>query len=474
MQKTEDKKCIENKISLLENNYKRAQKNLTLKKYQQIKVAVKELCYGCKRDDRFPSIRRICKEIETGPVPVQRAIAELIAEDVLYAKSGIGLFIKNPPVRNPINFSGHHSMRKVGDLNFLYYDKSNANRKLILQIVDKMRKTDFKMASVRLIFEPDNAITPDIAVQFDSTNSFLNMADFASHDINKGNIHIEGKYGVILSHITYYLFYNKKMLEKLGIDKPSYTTFAEQKEYIRKAKRIIEQKGSLSPFSWNGAHCLLGKRTMELLKFLKGNEDIDSKTGQRLLNVLSDLMDYYKLFVYDSSSVDAEKSAFWHFLNSKTPLFAGCTNCLEQLEQLRGTNLDWEAYPVLACDNTLPLEPVYATIDAQTRLPMECTNFMICLQKEEWQNSFYNHGYITVQRNGKYLSGHPALIKAAKESFSGYLEESVDNYLFEHILSFELVSCGIKGKDIKETFENIFYYSRAYIRNFKLIGNSNE
>lgn len=79
MQAIENRKSSKKGISFLENNYKIAQKNLALKKYQQIKMAIKELCYACKKNDSFPSIRRISKELSVVPVPVQRAITELIA-----------------------------------------------------------------------------------------------------------------------------------------------------------------------------------------------------------------------------------------------------------------------------------------------------------------------------------------------------------------------------------------------------------
>jgi len=256
------------------------------------------------------------------------------------------------------------------------------------------------------------------------------------------------------------------MLNELGIEQPSYETFVEQKEYFSKAKKIMKQKRILGPLSWNRPQYFLGKQTREVLDFLKGTEEIDSEAGKRVFNLLSNIMDYYKLFTYEGSDEIPNKSAFGYFLNMKAPLFAGYTNCMEQLEHLKESNLDWDAYPILAYDNTLPLEPIYATVDAQTRLPMECAKFMIHLQEENFQKFFNKRGYITVQREGKYLFDNPALLKAAKESFSGYLEESVDNYLFEHILDSELVVCGIKGKDIKESFENIFHYSRAYMRNF--------
>ena len=462
--KTKNKKQeSEYELSFLVDSYKKAEENLSLKKYQQVKVAIKELCYGCQPDRPFLSIRKICKAIAVSPVPVQRAITELIAEDVLYAKSGIGLFIKNPPVKNAATFSGHHTLRKIKELNFLYNDNSERNRTMMLDIVDKARRSNTELASVKLLFEADKISTPDIAIHFDSTSDFLDVSDFAWYDIQKNNLCVDGKYSIPLSFSTYYLFYNVEMLKDLGLDKPAYTNFSEQQEYIRTAKNILEKKKMLGPTSWNRPQYFLGNRNSEVLEFLKGEKDIDDQAGKDIFDLLSKIMDYYQLFTYEGAEL--RKSAFGAFLNFKTPLFAGNTNCLGQLEDLKGSKLKWEAYPIFTYDNTLPLNPIYATIDAKTHLPMESILFMTKLQKDDSQKIFCEYGHITVNRKGKYLPESPVFEEAAKKSWGGYLEESVDNYLFEHILDFKLIKHEARKGNIRETFEEIFHYSRGYMRN---------
>jgi len=459
MRGTEVGACAAEHLSALRNNFARASRELSVTKYKQIKVAVKELAGGCRRDERLPSIRAIGDIVGAGPVPVQRAVTELVAEGVLYVKNGVGLFVKTPPEKVPSKFTGHHTMRKIEELSLLFHAPDDANRTMMLRAVDKFRERNLS-AKVKLLFEPSEEARPDMAAQFDSASRFLDLTDFAGHEIARGNLTTLGKHGGPLAYLAYYLFYNEALLAETGIAEPSYQNFEGQEAYIRDAKRTLESKGRLGPVSWNRPQYFLGRRTLELLDFLKGTEPADGENGRKALALLSKIIDYYRLFTYDGN---VKCPALEAFRNAQTPLFAGYTNCLSQLECL---DFKWRAYPLFACDDTLPLEPLYATVDAETQLPMECVKLLIYLQSPEAQAEFYQRDYITIRREGKYIDGNPAHAKAARESFSGYREESVDNYLFDHILDAELVECETRRKDIGEAFENIFHYSRGYMRNF--------
>ena len=96
---------------------------------------------------------------------------------------------------------------------------------------------------------------------------------------------------------------------------------------------------------------------------------------------------------------------------------------------------------------------------------LECVKLLVYLQCSETQAEFYLRYCITICGEGKYIDGNPGHSQTARESFSGYLEESGNNYLFDYILDEVLVYCETR-KDMGETFENILQYSRSYVRNF--------
>jgi len=308
-----------------------------------------------------------------------------------------------------------------------------------------------------------------MAVNLENANRLLDLSDFAGHEISRGRLTVLGKHGGGMAYITYYLFYNKSLLDRMGIGEPAYQTFKEQEAYISAAKQTLERKGQLGPVSWNRPQYFLGRRTPEFLDFLKGMEPSDSENGKKALDLLSQIINYYRLFTYENA---LENPAIEYFLNAKTPLFAGYTDCLSQAKYLGSRNVEWKAYPIFACDDTLVLEPLYVTVDAETLLPMECVQLLIYLQSPDAQAEFYQRDYITIRRKGKYIDDNSAHAKAAQESHSGYLEESVDNYLFEHILDFNLIECEANQQDIRESFESILQYSRGYLRNLRNGGKS--
>ena len=468
MSKIKNNKPQDELLTHLLNNFNQSCQNSSLKIYQHIKAAIKELSCGCQKDDRLSSIRAISDAFGVAPVPVQRAITELIGEDVLYVKNGVGIFVKNPPQKFSAKFTGHHTLRKINDLVFLFYDASDLNRAMMLRIVEKFRNEHRGGPSIKLIFERnDDEQNPDMAVQFDISSKFLDLSDFGKHEINKGNLKVLGRYGGILAYISYYLFYNIDLLAKLGLDKPSYKNFKEQEEYICTAKQSLGQMNMLGPTSWNRPQFFLGKETADVLSFLKGSDELDSPQGQRIFNLLTRIMEYYNLFSYEGSDPALnDVSGIGCFINAQTPLFTGYTGCYPMLLEQKRLGFKWDIYPIFACDDTLPLEPLYATVDAGTRLPMECIKFLSYLQLPDTQKEFFEQGFITVQRNGRCLVSNANHIKVAQESFSGYLEESTDNYIFEHILDSELMECGLHKKDIRESFENIYNYSRGYLRHF--------
>lgn len=456
-------------LDILTDKFNASKQNLSLKTYQNAKAAIRDLCCGYQPNDRLPSIRDISRALGAAPVPVQRAITELIAEDILYAKSGIGLFLKKTPEKYPVKFIGHHTLHRVQDLVFLFKDSSDAKREIMLNIVQDYRACrsyNSNLPSVKLIFERNEEAdaNPDMVAMTDCSSKFLDLSDFGNYEIRKGNLEILGKYAGIMAYFTAYLYYNVGMLKKLGIEKPAYSNFEEQTAYMRKTGKIIAAAGLMSPLSWNQPHYFLGRHIPEIISFLKGSEAISSPAGLKISGLFEKLLAYYRLFSYEGAGSPPGKTAFEWFLNTQTPLFSGPDFCVMELKE--HADFEWMAYPVFTCDDTVPLLPLYVTVDAATRLPVECVKLLMYMQSPSAQKRFHEQGLITVRREGKYLipeRGHGA---AAQKSFAVYMEQSEDNYVFEHILGLELLEAGFTGKSISDTFEKIIDYSRSYFRHF--------
>lgn len=451
---------------MIENFHVIQRKNISMTKYRQIKEAILESLYTCHPNDRLPSIRTLSRELDVTPVPIQRAITELIAEDLLYSQNGIGLFVKHPPSRNRQLFTGHRTLHKVQDLGFLFYDSSDAKREMMLRIVEKYREANQGETKVKLMFEKPDAeqVDIDLSVHYECFEQYLDLADFSRHEIEKGNLKILGKFGGILYYVSYILFYNIETLKALGIPPPSYKNFKEQKEYISRAKQIMEKNNTMGPVSWNRPEYFLGNHVIKVIEFLKENRSANSREGKKYLRMLKKIIDYYRLFAYDGAGIDG--NALECFINADTPIFTADTNCISILNEQSKPAFKWQVYPLFSYDDTLPLQPIYSIVNGSTRLPMECVKFLKYLQGTEAQKEFYESYLVTVQRSGKYLTDNRCSAIAAEKSFSGYLEESVDNYIFEHIIDSELMECQTRNKNIKDAFENIIHYSSGYLRHF--------
>lgn len=438
----------------------------SLKVYQHVKSAITELATICKENDRLPAIRAISVKLGVATLPIQRAVTELINEDILYAKNGVGLFVKNPPLDYMTKLTMSHAIKETSSIGLFFNYFSEDHRNMMIRIMDKYKREHSDYPNVKLFFEKNVNEKIDItfAIQPDDFREYLNLSDFASHEINKGNLKIQGRYCAPLAYVSYYLFYNEELLKKIGLETPQYKNFNKQEQYIRDAKQVAERKGLQSPTSWNRPPFFLGKLVEDVLKFLKGDEGINSANGKRVYKIIEKVMNYYNLFVYKRKGATCEL-ALEHFLTGQTPLFCGYTNCFSLFKELHKPDFKWNAYPIFACDNTFPFQPVYATVNVDTKFPRECVKLLMYLQGELVQKEFYNQGFITIQNRGQYLDPVKGHVKAAENSFPAYFEDPADKYIFEYILDLEMFECQV-GEGIDHTFENIFHYSRAYLRNF--------
>lgn len=63
--------------------------------YQQIiNELKKEIVNNLAQDMQLPSIRTLAKELEVGIITVKKAYEQLVIENYIYSKSGVGYFVK--------------------------------------------------------------------------------------------------------------------------------------------------------------------------------------------------------------------------------------------------------------------------------------------------------------------------------------------------------------------------------------------
>jgi len=71
--------------------------------FLQVKEDIENMILTCavQEDEKLPSVREMARDYELNPNTVNSAVSELLNEEIIYKKRGIGMFVK-PGVRDKL------------------------------------------------------------------------------------------------------------------------------------------------------------------------------------------------------------------------------------------------------------------------------------------------------------------------------------------------------------------------------------
>ncbi|MFZ2656423.1 MAG: hypothetical protein WAX69_15940 [Victivallales bacterium] len=421
-------------------------------KFRHIKNAIIKSLVASAADDRFPAIRALSGALGVTPVPVQKAVTELIAENRLYSKGRVGLFVKTPTA----GISRNTAVGQKVNFDILFNEKSEYIHGMMVPLLERLRK-QLSRLEIGLFFEPDAKDSFDIYIQNELPPETvpLNLADSVRHEIRRGNLVLSDPCTAPLANQTHYFIWNRDLLKKKKVPEPAYATFAEQREYFHLLNRSFE----IPVLSWLRPDYLIGKRITEILGILKSGCSCDAPEAADTVHLLNEIQEFCGCWEYEKTN-----HAVNSFLHGKRPGMILPTTSLFSLKPAI-KNFELGYYHMVGHDDALILVPVPIKMPARYDAFYEGVQIMKALQSEEIQRIFWEEDYVTVHGKGKHL---PDSLQHAGQDASVILcGNDRDSYLRHTVMHREMLMTGIYRKDHRAAIENIFDYSHSIANNFQ-------
>ena len=364
-------------------------------KYPMLRKVLARAVGELPPDTRLPGIRNLAQALGVSLVTAQRVVRELSTQGVLYSKPRAGVFVAEQvmegaerPFANGRNPAVRHPFRAT----FQFGTDSAApyQRKFWEEIAELFCKQHPNTAP-SLVFGseiPHTGQPLDVyerydwtRTRFDEASEVLNIADFAGA-LAPPSATSEGL--LPLYHRTYFLFFNRSLLERHGLPLPDYRTFEGQTEYLRQLKPDLVRLGiDPQPYSIQEPVTLFGGWIKQFIS-LFDDEAPDEEGRQKFIITTEKLLSFCRLCRYSMEDRNDWVQGHDAFLRGETPFFMGYS--VDYWEFSR-KNLPFAlgAYPVLCCDDALFLWTRVGAISRYSEHPVECINFLDFLLRPEIQ-----------------------------------------------------------------------------------------
>ncbi len=350
---------------------------------------------------RLPGIRDLALCLGASLVTMQRAVAELLNEKVLYSKPRSGVFVSDRDVEEssagpptpPVPFSPGtgHPFRAVFEF---CTDSAASYQKKFWENLAALFSRQYPNVTPSLHFGADLLQSSkffDVCERYDwdrfsswKVDDVLDIAGFAG-----SLLPIPPARGRLLPlyYRTYFLFYNDSLLEKHGLPKPAYHTFDAQADYLRHLVPELARLGfNPKPYSTQEPATLFGGKIVEFSHLLEENP-ADPRLKKQFIELIEKLASYCRLFRYSLKDRNDWMQARQEFLNGREPFFMGYSVDYWEFSQKKFP-FRLKNYPTLCCDDTFFLWPRVGAISRHSEHPVESTHFLLFLLCEDVQKRF--------------------------------------------------------------------------------------
>lgn len=440
MKITEDILDIEEKVALAFSG-----KNFSgTDKFRHVKYAILEALKGAIQDTRFPPIRNLSKRLGIGTIPVQKAVLELIAENRLYSRERVGLFVKNPP--DEIMIPQESQIRK---LSIYCNENSDEIQRLMLQSLNCIRR-EYKGFDVELFFEKQQ--NPDMYIQFSGDN-ILNLKETSAGIYTDKKLVLCGDCTAPLINQVHYFLWNKKLLDKHHFSAPCYQDFKSQAAYFKQMKNVFEIP--VLSVVLPDTLCVT-----EVTSFIRAHEGDNRSTGaERLENALSSVWDFCSSLRFAVHQNEHEL-----FFQGLRPGIILATNQMNEICR-NARNLSLGVYPIFDYSDNFVFTPITMQLADRLETFYQGCQLLYFLQSEEVQKLFMSHGFASIYGKGLHLpdSGGGADLKA---SFV-FEENPFLKYIWYTVIRSEALKTAIYRHDRKSALQNIMAYTHTIFNHFR-------
>ena len=365
-------------------------------KYPFMKGLLLEVLSLYPAHTRLPSIRDIAGVLDTSIVTIQRALTELVNEGVLYSKERSGIFVAPP--RSADGQAGGAPASTAPDNLFLSRfhfgtDSTAPYQQAFWQHLASDFQAGHPTTEPVLNFTPDS---PDFSTKLDlfersawsrqwatDQTPLLDLTHFATEELTPLS---RSGLSLPLYHRTYFLFYNRTLLEKHGIPLPGYRDFASQTGYFRTVAPQIAALGlDPRPYSIQEPVTLLGREIERFFDLTRAPE-IDPAEVARLVTTVDALIAFCQQCRRGDDGNSSWREERSRFLRGEIPFFLGYSVDYWEFHS-RENGFDLATYPTLCADNALFLSPIVGAINQRSVHPAESLRFMSFIRSRPVQES---------------------------------------------------------------------------------------
>ena len=415
-----------------------AQDNSGFDKFRQVKSAVKTAVEGVEADTRFPSVRELAAALNMGTLPVQRAIMELTAENLLYSRNRMGIFVKeaSEKVKVPsINF--------VEPLRIYAYEPNPHMRELFFETIDHFNNNRCNIFGTKLYFEDPGEAS--IFIQSPAPDP-LDLSGIRQHLPWDQPCQLCSPHTAVIAYQVFGFLWNKKLFAEKGLPEPDYKDYASQKEYFALLNRLFPEKVISCMFP----DCFLSK----LLTRALTNDQFSTPEGSRLLSgQIREVLHFTGQFHYFFEKEDRVRKMA-RFKHQELP---GIFLASSASYQFCRDEIDFETgfYPLYDVTNCLILQPITMQLGNRMEVLYQSLQLLQYFQSPEVQERFREKNLVTV--TGR-LPGDLGVFPEEKRSCL-FTEDSYIKYVMGSVIRSEMLVTALQKKMEEQALKNIFAYT---------------
>lgn len=431
-------------------------------------------------DTRLPGIRDLAQCLGTSLVTTQRAVTDLTTQGVLYSKPRSGVFVRDqhgdvgspgPSFGPPAPPRARHPFRT----NFDFGTDSHApyQRNFWEELTGVFGSLHPNTVPV-LHFENDVLQARESLDAYerhewlrypkgDNDDDILDLEKFAGSLLP---VQPTPKGLLPLYYRTYFLFFNRTLLERHKLPLPDYRTFPEQLDYIKKMAPLLERHGfDPHPYSIQEPVTLFGSWISKFSR-LFDEETLDQKLRRELIKAIDELTSYCHLCRYSIKTRYDWMQSHDEFLKGRSPFFLGYSVDYWEFSQKK-LPFSLGAYPTLCCDDSFFLWTRGGAISSHSEHPVEALNFLTFLLRPEIQKRFAETGHFgaNADRLAPKMAADPAWVSSVlKKSSPFHVAPREHYYIAINILGSEIWRSLQEEVSSADILDRTVQLGRSYLR----------
>lgn len=443
------------------------------KKQNATEIIITDICNNIRNGIIPPEAKinpesKLVEKYNANLYTVRKALNILKDREILYSIPKFGVFVSPRAAQLLTEQSQNNSNKNFNPEITLACRSHLAGQRAIWEQIAKKYAASPLGGRLKLHYVPSSEeIFPkadiyeygSMSISFFRNKELLDIKKFFPYIIENKSALIN-PYSIPFYYVTPLLIFNKNILKKLNMPLPSYTNYAEQKEYIEAVTSAAEKHYDKSTTAQELILHFGNDLLNDFFTFIHDNNTSENDFFSRFSGKFREITNFWRKNAV--SYHHGTNSAYNKFILGNTPFLFGTTSNLISLKE---SDIDFETGGAMmySLDNTFCLEQVFLSIDKNIENPIECIRALHHFQNNDIQKSIAESGALPLNaQNYQYLPFDliiPAKHAASPIKFNNYDEY----YIGRRIICTELWEVIICGKTLENCMRDMLRYSKSYL-----------